>query len=55
MTSDFLSYGLGSKLGIIKRSYYTEHLEFYIKFKMILRLKIVTRQFEEDKQKYDSI
>ena len=42
MTLDFLSYGLG----------YTEHFEIY---KMILRLKIVTQQFEEDKQKYDSI
>ena len=49
MTLDFLSYGLGS---MAKRSYYTEHFEIY---KMILRLKIVTQQFEEDKQKYDSI
>ena len=47
MTLDFLSYGLGSILGTIKRSYQSQHFEFYIKLKMIIRSNIVTKQFEE--------
>ena len=44
MTLDFLSYGLGSILGTIKRSYQSQHFEFYIKLKMIIRSNIVTKQ-----------